>query len=290
MKAKYEPIISLGPSSFNVAFQEKKEFDYPWHYHPEYELTYILSSNGARYVGNSIENFEKDDLVLLGPDLPHCWKNIGNQQQPASAIVVQWQEDFLGNEWFKAKEFQTIRHLLELSNRGVVFKRKIAVKVKEKLTMLLSLPPFEKLILFLQILEELAQTNESYILCKQDFSRTLNHIQNERINTVYQYIKDHYHEKITLADVASQVNMTEEYFSRFFSHIMKKPFFVFLNEYRITMSCNLLIETDMQVAEICYSCGYETLPFFYRQFKKFKGYTPLAYKAHYQKIFPKESK
>lgn len=290
MKAQYEPIISLGPSSFNVAFQEKKEFDYPWHYHPEYELTYILSSHGARYVGNSIENFEKDDLVLLGPNLPHCWKNIGNQQKPASAIVVQWKEEFLGKELFQAQEFQAIHQLLELSNKGVKFKRSVALKVKEKFHELLDLPPFEKLILFLQILHEMTKTEKYHVLCKQGFSRTLNHLQNERINTVYRFIKDNYHEKITLADVSSKINMSEEYFSRFFSQIMKKPFFVFLNEYRITMACELLIETDMQVAEVCYSTGYDTIPFFYRQFKKFKGSTPLAYKSHYQKIFPKENR
>jgi AraC-like DNA-binding protein len=290
MKARYEPIISLGPSSFNVAIQEKKEFDYPWHYHPEYELTYILSSHGGRYVGNSIENFEKDDLVLLGPNLPHCWKNIGHQQNPASAIVVQWKEEFIGREWINAREFDAIRRLLELSNKGIKFNRSIALKVKEKFFKLLKLPPFEKLILFLQVLQELAQTEQYHILCEQSFSHRLNHIENERINTVYQYIKNNYHEKITLADIAARVNMSEEYFSRFFSQIMKKPFFLFLNEYRITMACKLLIETDMQVAEVCYSSGYESIPFFYRQFKKFKGYTPLAYKSHYQKIFPKESR
>lgn len=286
MKAQYEPIIPLGPNSFKVAMQEKKEFDYPWHYHPEFELTYILSSHGVRYVGNSIETFAGEDLVLIGSNLPHCWKNTGEQQQPASSIVVQWKEEFLGKEWIHTQEFATIKKLLELSNKGLKFDRNVALRLKDKFYRLLELPPFEKLILLLQILQELAQAEQYHVLCEQGFSHNLNHKENERIDIVYQYVKNNYLRKITLADIAGQVNMSEEYFSRFFSKIMNKSFFVFLNEYRITIACQLLIETDLQVAQVCYLSGYESIPFFYRQFKRFKGYTPLAYRSHYQKIFP----
>ena len=288
MKPQYEAIIPLGQNSFKIAIHKKEKFDYPWHYHPEYELTYILSSQGVRYAGNSIQNFEAEDLVLLGPDLPHCWKNTGTQTHMASAIVVQWKEEILGKGWMETREFVDIRKLLELSRKGIKFDKSVALGLKDTLYDLLELPPFEKLIRLLQILNELAQTDKYHVLCKQGFTHNFNHIENERINIVYVYIKDHYQEKITLKDIADRVNMTEEYFSKFFSKIMQKPFFAFLNEYRITIACKLLIDSDLQVAEICFLSGYETLPFFYRQFKKFKGCTPLAYRKHYQKIVPEE--
>ena len=284
MKAYYEPIIPLASNSFKAAFQEKKEFDYPWHYHPEYELTYILSSHGVRYVGNNIENFSQDDLILLGPELPHCWKNTGIQQSPASAIVIQWREDFLGKGWMESREFEAIRTLLQLSNKGIKFHKATALKMREKFYKLLKLPAFDKLILLLQILQELAQIKNVQVLCEQGFSYNLNYTDNERINTVYQYIKDHYRQRITLRKMASEVNMSEEYFSRFFSKVMHKSFFTFLNEYRINAASKLLIETDLPVGQICDSCGYGSIPFFYRQFKKFKGFSPLTYKLNYKKI------
>ena len=143
MKAQYEPIVPLASNSFKAAFQEKKEFDYPWHYHPEYELTCILSSHGVRYVGNSIQNFSQDDLVLLGPELPHCWKNTGIQQTAASAIVIQWREDFLGKGWMESREFESIRSLLQLSNKGIKFHKATSLKLREKFYKLLKLPAFE---------------------------------------------------------------------------------------------------------------------------------------------------
>src|SRR3546814_19530298 len=93
MKAHFEQVMSLPENSFKVFLHEVNEFDAPWHYHPEYELTLILQSKGIRYVGNSMENFEEGDLVLLGPNLPHCWKNTEDHKEKARS-----EERRVGNE------------------------------------------------------------------------------------------------------------------------------------------------------------------------------------------------
>src|SRR5882757_3691717 len=126
MKPLYEKIVPLESNSFKVYAYEKNGFDTPWHYHPEYELTHITSSNGVRYVGDSFENFEKDDLVLLGPNLPHCWKNITPQQQKAGAIVFHWGSDLAGDQLMEKKEFKLINQLLRLSSHGIKFETKFA--------------------------------------------------------------------------------------------------------------------------------------------------------------------
>lgn len=282
MKAKFEAIASLVTTSLNAFFQEKKEFDYPFHYHPQYELTFILSSYGIRYVGNHFGNFSENDLVFLGPHLPHCWKNVDEQDYPASALVIQWNENLLGDGWMDNKEFTAIKKLHQLSLKGIKFNESIALKVKDKLLYALTLAPFEKLITILEVLNILAQTDQYVLLCEQGFSYNLNNIENERINSVYQYLKLNFQKKITLEDIASHVNMTEEAFSRFFSKAMKKTFFAFVNEYRINVACKSLIETDLNVNQISYASGYESIPFFYRQFKKFKSSSPQKYRSQFQ--------
>lgn len=285
MKAHYKPISSDESHLFKAVLQENsKEFDYPWHFHPEYELTYISSSKGIRYVGNSIENFSEDDLVLIGANLPHCWINPPDQQQAASAVVVYFKEDFVEKSWMNSGEFGPIRNLLELSNKGIKFNKSVALKLKEKIFELHKLASLDKLILILKILQELAETTERQVLCEQGFSYELNHNYNERINKVYKFIEINYDKKISLADIANQVSMTEDSFSRFFSKTMKKSFFEFLNEYKINRACKSLIETDKQISEICYASGFESIPFFYRQFKKFKNCQPKNYRMYYQKM------
>lgn len=284
MKAHFEQVTPSPENSFKVFLHEVAEFDAPWHYHPEFELTFILSSKGIRYVGNSIENFDEGDLVLLGPNLPHCWKNTGGNQQLAKAVVVQWQEQFLGNGWINNPEFTHIQRLLQMAGQGIRFKQPVAENVYSMMLSLLDLPPFRKLVQLLEILDYLSGSTDVQVLCEQGFTYALNYDDHQRINIAYNYIKEHYHEKIILATIAKLVHMKEESFSRFFSKIMHKPFFTFLNEYRINMSCKLLIETDMQVAQISYSCGYESLPFFYRQFHKFKQMPPLTYRKKFQTL------
>lgn len=284
MKAQYEAITPLASNAFKAFLQEKKAFDAPWHYHPEFELTLILSSRGLRYVGNKVERFIEDDLVLMGPNLPHCWKNTHQDPAIASAIVIQWKEDFLGKGWMENPEFTPIRKLLQASSKGLKFDKTVALRLRKQFLEMLDFPPFEKLLTLLQILNELAQTNQRQVLCEQNFSNNLDLNDSERINEIYQYVEENYQEKITLATVAAQVNMGEESFSRFFSKTMKKPFFTFLNEYRVSIASKLLIETDLQVIRVCYNSGYESLPFFYRQFKKFKAYSPQKFRAVYQKL------
>lgn len=284
MKPHYKPIPSES-KLFKVEFQKtSKEFYYPWHYHAELELTYILSGQGVRYVGNSIENFYEAELVLLGSNLPHSWNTTADYEQPVNAIVIYLKEDFLDKNWMQSIEFEGIRNLFALMKKGIKVDNKVASELKQKFHDLLNASPFEKLMILLQVLEYLSHNQEYRFLCQQEFTCDFDDTDKTRINTVYNYIQTHYQEQVSLADIASKLNMSEEYFSRYFSKTMKKPFFEFLNEYKINRACKLLIETDKQISEICYASGFESIPFFYRQFKKFKDCQPKTYRMNYQKI------
>ncbi len=280
MKPAYKSVSLIDSKSFKVIRQDnKQEFDFPWHYHPEFELTFISNSRGIRYVGNNIENFYENDLVLLGSNLPHCWINTGDREEPAKAVVIYLNKDLI--KWLSDEQFSAISALFEKSDQGIKFAHAVAMRIKSRLYDLFDADPFEKYIILLQILHELSATTEFHLLSQMGFAYELNHTNNERINAVYQYVRKNYQNKISLSDVATHVNMSEEYFSRFFSKSLMKSFFTFLNEYRINRACKLLIETDKQVSEICYSAGFESIPFFYRQFKKTKNCAPQAYRAKY---------
>ncbi|WP_074243199.1 AraC family transcriptional regulator [Chitinophaga niabensis] len=284
MKPRYKPIPSES-NLFKVEFQNTSEvFDYPWHYHPELEITYILNGKGVRYVGNTIENFYEDDLVLLGSNLPHAWNHTADPSQQVIAIVIYLKEEFLDKTWMQSIEFETVRKLLAAMSKGIKIDTHVASRLKPKFIDLVNASSFERLMILLQILQELSLNTEFRYLCEQEFMVDLNLNDKERINAVYKFIQTNYKQQISLADISSKLNMTEEYFSRFFSKTMKKPFFEFLNEYKINRACKLLIETDKQVSEVCYASGFESLPFFYRQFKKFKNCQPKNYRQDYQKI------
>ncbi len=284
MKAQFERLERREFQSFRAYAYEKPEFDAPWHYHPEFELTYILLGRGIRYVGSGFEYFEEDDLILLGPNLPHCWRTTGMQNGNSGAIVVHWDENLLGNDWLSKGEFDSIARLLSKARHGIKYSTAFSVQMKEKMLTMLNLPSFERLMSFISILNELATTHDRQLLSTTIVDATLRNYDHERINTVHQFVRNRYQEKVTLAQIASEVHMSEEAFSRFFSKTMNKPFFTFLNEYRINATCQLLIETDRTVSDVAMACGFETLPFFYRLFAKFKKLSPKKYRDNFRQL------
>src|SRR3712207_4472337 len=104
MKPSFE---ALGPStnaSFLVRKFEEAQFSAPYHFHPEFELTLIVEGNGKRYVGAHLTDYGPGDLVLLGSNLPHCWKTERATSGKSISIVVQFGPHFLGPDFFQKPE------------------------------------------------------------------------------------------------------------------------------------------------------------------------------------------
>lgn len=100
----------------------------------------------------------------------------------------------------------------------------------------------------------------------------------EDIKITLTYIKEHYKEKIYIADLAGQVNLNEQYFCRFFKKAIGHSPIEYINEYRIKQSLCLLEETRLSVMEICLECGFNNLGNFLREFRKYTDTTPLQYR------------
>ncbi len=277
MNTKYINPILKPEETFRTFLKNQYVVDASMHYHPIYEMNFVIKGMGVRHVGNSIEQFEEGDLILLGPNIPHCWMNQYQKQQQYSSLVVQWNENFLSGDFGTLSEFDDIRRLLKYSRQGIKFGKYVSDEIKRRQSDLLSLRPFEKLILLFQLLNDLSKTSEYNLLGASEASLT-DPVTNTRIDRVCSYVAEKYQQKITLAQVASLVNMSEGAFSRFFSKTAKKPFFSFLNEYRIKKACRLLVETDLNAEEVGYASGYECNQFFYRQFAKYTQRTPQAYR------------
>ncbi len=280
MKAVYEKVNFQSGSSITAFSVESDRFDAPWHFHPEIELTYVVESRGMRYVGNNLSDFHPGDLILLGSNLPHCWINEEPNTAPSKAIVIQWHAEL----FHTIPEFEEIRQLLLKANRGLKLSPRDPEGILQSLSKIAQLKPLQRLLALSHVLFELATNATASQLAGDSYDSDLSSTTNSRIEIIQQYVRAHYTTKIKLADISNQLNMTEQAFSRFFSKVMNRPFFVFLNEYRCNIASRLLLETDLQVTEIAFKCGYESLPFFYQQFRKFKEHSPREFRKMYRKL------
>lgn len=264
----------------------KKEIpclDSSWHYHAQYELLYISQSNGIRFVGDNVSQFFPGDLVLVGPYLPHLWRNDPSfykeeDTNKVKTIVLKFTKDFIGEGTFKLPEFTVINALLEESKFGVSFGETVAQKFHKDLISIIDLPSAAQTIKLLEILYQLSLTRDKAVLSSTDM-RQYTTDNSQRIDTVIKFISNNYANPISLEDVSEIACMTTNSFCRFFKKMTNKSFTEFLNEVRIRNASRLLAQEEMQVSEVCYSVGYNSITNFNRQFKRIMGNTPKDYRT-----------
>lgn len=259
-----------------------------WHFHQEIEINLVLKGSGTRFVGNNIENFLDEDLVLVGSNLPHVWKNDpeffnGNSPLYAHVISLHFQQEVFAKELLSLPEFNMINELLNKSSRGIRFYGKTYKAVASKMVKIVKMTGFERLMELLFVLDTLSKSEEFYFLSNEGFIKETNQLQIDKINKVYHYTLSNFTGPITLEEVASVANMNPSAFCRFFKHVMQKTFIRFLTEVRVGYACKLLIEKDnLNIITICYESGFTNLSNFNRQFKEFTGKTPSEYKKEYR--------
>lgn len=286
----YREITPLNQGDiYTIASYPDASFDYPLHNHPEYEINLVMKASGNRIVGDNMEKYKDYDLVLLGPYLNHAWdgSDTDKQKYPTThTIVLQFGENLFQNSFLSKKAFQAIKMMLEYSVRGIEFYGETLAIVMEKMKALVNMNEFDGAIAFLNILQILATSSENRFVASTGYSSKIPSSKNKRMDKVYEFIMQHYQEKITLNQVASMINMSDSAFSHFFKKSTKRSFSKFLTDTRLGEACKLLLETQDSVSEICFQCGYTNLSNFNRLFKKYKGMTPVEYRRQLRYELP----
>jgi len=277
MKPILEPIL-LGEKKTILGFRyAAPDFETPWHFHPQHELTYIEESVGTKLVGDYVGPYEPGELVLLRSNLPHCWKNVPQDNVQSKSVVIQWNRGVFP----KVPELEIVFNLLKQADKGLLFDK---IQSAELLPLIRELPNLKEYELYIHLLELLTRLSKCQYktLSEASFRDDLPTKFGSRMSVVHDFVSQNFHRKIQLKELADLANMSEQSFSRFFKKMMGRSFFTYLNEYRINMAVRMLLDTDNSVSQIGYACGYESLPFFYKQFNKFKGLTPLSYQKGFK--------
>ena len=284
MKASFESLSSSGSNSFLVRKFQEKGFSAPYHFHPEYELTLITEGYGKRYVGTHMQDFFPGDLVLLGSNLPHCWKTEQRDGIPYSgSVVIQFKHDFMGTAFFDKPEMKLVQQLLNNSKHGIQFTGNTAA-IQETIS---NLPDennsFHKFLLTLKILHQLALHSGFVLLDQQNTYPDLSLTERERINAVIAYIVDNFQNNISLTNVAATANMTPPAFCKYFKKISRKTFIEAVTDYRIDFALKQLVHTEKSIAQIGFESGFNDISNFHKTFKARMHLSPLNYRNTFMK-------
>lgn len=281
MKPAFESVNTHDNSSFVVRKFTGKNFSSPYHFHPEFELTLILNGSGKRYVGTHMQDYFPGDLVLLGPNVPHCWKTGDANKKESASIVLHFQNDFMGKDFFHKPEMNLIHQLLSNSNHGLHFTGDVLpVKIK-MISLLNEKNSYKKFIMMLEVLHSLASEHTYTMLHKQNNYSAMPMAHKERMNNVIAYIVDNFKENISLSEAALKANMTVQAFCKYFKKLTRKTFTESVNDYRVDFAVRQLIHTDKSISQICFESGFNDVSNFHKTFKQRIKISPLNYRNTY---------
>jgi AraC-like DNA-binding protein/quercetin dioxygenase-like cupin family protein len=282
MKPIFKKVDSKSEEAFVARIDQFAQFYNKWHFHPELELTHIVKGRGTRFVGDNIEFFKDGDLILIGSNLPHVWKNQNKESELSVARVVQFLPNFMGEDILKLVEFKNIQKLLIKSSFGLKIEGEVKVLILGFLNKLFKTEdPLERIILIIKMLDCLGTSDETIPISKSLFLVELDKQNKDRLNRVIDYTITNFASKIMLEDVASISNMSVSNFCKFFKVRVKKTYVQYLTEVRIGMSCKMLIENQLSINRIAYDSGFVNISNFNRAFKLNKNMTPFSYRKLY---------
>jgi AraC-like DNA-binding protein len=279
--------VEIAPDhSFAIRPNVNPLFYNQWHYHPELELTWVQQGSGIRFVGDSIENFQAGDLILLGPNLPHFWRSdaaaAAGGQAPCQALVVQFGEHFWGEAFLALPELAAVRALLRQACRGIRITGPTRDQVSTQMQLLVGAAGLDRILCLLGILQVIAAGDQCY-LSGLGYHPPLQAADTKRIPVIYAYTLAHFSGKIKLEEVAALVHMTPNAFCRYFKKHTRKTYSQFLTEIRIGHACKLLMEDFGSIAQVCLESGFQNFSNFNRYFKAITHLTPYQYTKLHRK-------
>lgn len=276
MKLNLEQIHPDNDSSFRFLLTPKLNEVFYWHFHPEIELVYVEADKGIRHIGDHISTYEGCDLALIGSYIPHLNFDYG-VKATVETVVIQFPETYFEAGLVRIPELQKVVGLMERAKTGIAFtgetKRIAGVRLKK----LQYMDRFHQFMELMSIFQFLAVSDEYEDLEVRPISSQTILKQQERMHRIHQFVEMNFQKPIDTQQIADEVNLTLPAFCRYFKKATKLTYTDFVNQYRVQYAKKLLIQ-DKNVTETCFECGFESLSYFNRIFKKFAGVSPSAFR------------
>lgn len=284
MKYILKEITPLGKNDLFIAnYWPDNQMDFPLHFHEDYELNLTLNVRGKRILGNLVEDFTEKDLVITTPNVLHCYKrDDAFLNTRCEVVVIQFPKELPSWGIFDTDQLRDIRNMLCQPAPGLKFSEETAEAVRERLLRLPTVEGFEGVLLFLDILHELACADRTQVELIGVQSSDSSFPHSRRINRIVQFVEKNYNRKISLEDVGELVGMSASSVSRFFKKRTRHNFWDYLNGFRIDRAAQMMIETEHTISEISYACGFNNISNFNRVFRERIGTTPSDYRNKFK--------
>ena len=210
--------------SFLVEERIKDDFDFPIHFHPEYELNFIYRGKGVRrIIGDSTEDIEDLELVLVGPNIVHGWELHNCTCKEIYEITMHIHDDLLNEKTLSRRIFKHIKDMFNRSKHGILFSKETTINLMPRLMTLSKISGIQYYLQFISILDELSKS-EGQRMLSNSCVENIDFHNSDKIKKVYEYIQENFNKTITLSEISGLVNMSPVSFNRFIKNRTGKTF------------------------------------------------------------------
>lgn len=284
---KGREIKSHGTYAFPVLVSHERLSNYErrtflWHWHAELEWTYVLEGEICYQVNEHVFHLKEGQGLLCNSNVLHMGKAETTEDCHYVSITVHprlfggFDRSFLDKQYVGPVIDNT-------ACSHVVFRENVQwqVHVMERLKRIEALyqekeEGYEFQIYLLLMENWLALWQNQWRDQDEKEENSTESRNMQRLKTIFHYLHEHYSEKITLQDVAAQVNICEAECCRLFKKYMKVSLFDYLLDYRVERSTAVLLETS--VTEAAERSGFSSPTYYAKVFKERMGCTPKEYK------------
>lgn len=278
--------------AFNVPKIKKESFRYQedcgphfydqLHQHPEIQIMLILEGEGTLIAGDYVGRFASGDLYVIGSGQPHVFRNDKNYYHPKSklkvkAVSIYFNEKYWGDSFWQLDEMKLVRKFSVKASRGLQLNGKSRTEISTTILQLKKARAIDKLILFLSMLKKFCEAKGAKQLTVSAMGSGFNLEEGKRMNAILSFTFRESHRKIYIYEVANIANLSVEAFCRYFKMHTQKTYTSFLNELRVSNACQMLLNKDWSIQDVCYRSGFNNISNFNRIFKKVTGKSPSNY-------------
>jgi AraC family L-rhamnose operon regulatory protein RhaS len=266
---------------FNIYHFESKKWMHSVHKHTYFEIIFIIKGDGIHNINGNTFQYSEGDVFLLGPEDYHDFE-INNLTE---FCFIRFNESFFKNEtqekdnmWYQVR--QTLLYTSSQS-RGSIVQNK---QDKEKLIHLLTVLEEEyenQQNQYFEIIRDSLMRSIMIILARNLFGQiTNNTIHKDSVEAILLYIKQHIYQpnELNIEHLANVFNYAPDYISIFFKKHTGESLKQYIIKHKIKLIEARLLYSQMTISEIADEFGYTDESHFCKQFKKFTGSTPTAFR------------
>lgn len=280
----YRKIIHGSEESFSHIKYD--QFSMPLHSHEEIELILVTGGTGRQFVNDSVKEYKKDDLTLIGSNTRHlhlCDSMLHPEvNEKSSCEIIQFPMTIFPANLSVLHEYKYIRLLLENSRYGIRFHNKVLInKAKDYIRDIGNANGIDRIVLILKLLDLMGKS-KSYELISSSVVNVevVSNKQNEPLKRIHLFLNQNFKRQIALSEIADYAGLTPSALCRYFKRHTGKSVFTYLLEIRVVYACNLLTNSGLNISQIAYESGFNNLSHFNKQFREITGQSPNEYRKN----------